>query len=543
MSEETTLQGLARWASDLRLANVPSAVREHAKNQILSTLAAVHSGYASDLGAPIAAAFPPSVSGRARALPGGVATSPVHAAFLMSAWSMVLDYDDVMLGGHTGHSSVLVPLAYADAEGHSGADLLLAQIVANELAARINMVCAVGKTRGQMATHLHLLGSATARAKLEGLSADTFAAALGFALSYPAKALFPAFLGSDAKTLCAAWPIRIGLESVDAVRAGLSAPTDVLDDPRGFFAKNATFPVREFLHGLGERWHTTTNSFKIYPACGYLNSVLDATLTLVRRHRLSAEEIESVEVSGSIFTFGMDAHSAPYLDGPRSPIAALTFSTPYTVAWAILDGDLRPEHFSRRKVEDPRVWELAKRVKVRHDTAQTIAALRGDIPIGAALSRVNRLQAAAFAFALATKGFGRRGRWRKLTDTVRLMVAMAASAGNREPLDFSHITKPLGTRVTIRRRDGQELSEAVTIPIGFAGSGDWREVRELMRKKHLDAAGTVGIDAGRAAEAVDLIAELDNLRHVDVRRLVELSCTAPEPTDTSASTDHSPAFA
>src|SRR5207237_7914279 len=105
------------------------------------------------------------------------------------SWSTVLDFDDVMLGGHTGHSSVLVPLAIGSTGGRSGAELILAQIVANEVAARINMVCAVGSTRSQMATHLHLVGAAAARAKLERLDEDSFTAALGFALSYPAAAL------------------------------------------------------------------------------------------------------------------------------------------------------------------------------------------------------------------------------------------------------------------------------------------------------------------------------------------------------------------
>ena len=82
----------------------------------------------------------------------------------------------------------------------------MAQIVANEIAARINMVCAVGSTRGQMATHLHLIAAAAARARLEGLDETQFAAALAFALSYPGQALYPAFLGSDAKVLCAALP-------------------------------------------------------------------------------------------------------------------------------------------------------------------------------------------------------------------------------------------------------------------------------------------------------------------------------------------------
>src|SRR6185436_11726371 len=192
--KRTALLELASWASALKLAYVPRRVREQAVNQLLSMLAAVYSGYDSDLGAPIERAFASHTSGAARIFPTRVDAPPSHAAMVMASWSMVLDYDDVMLGGHAGHSSVLVPLSMAS--GHSGSMLLLAQIVANEIAARINMVCALGSTRGQMATHLHLIAAAAAKAKLERLDAEEFAAALGFALSYPSQALYPAFLGS-----------------------------------------------------------------------------------------------------------------------------------------------------------------------------------------------------------------------------------------------------------------------------------------------------------------------------------------------------------
>lgn len=519
----TALTRLARWGAALSLDEVPETVRRQAVNQVLSTLGAVYSGFTSDLGPPLAAALAPAAPGAARVIPTGAPATPAHAAFQMAAWSMVLDYDDVMLGGHTGHSSVLVPLAFAAAEGRSGGDLVLAQVVANEIAARINMVCAVGSTRGQMATHLHLLAAAAARAKLAGFDAGRFAAALGFALSYPARALFPAFLGSDAKVMAAAWPLRMGLESVEAVAAGLTAPADVLDDPRGLFATLAAVPVREFLGGLGERWHTATNSFKVYPACGYLAAVLDATLEIVRQHRPAAAEVAAVEVSASIFTYGMDAHSAPYLDGPRSPLAALTFSTPYTVACALVAGELGPEQLTRRWRRDPRVWELAARVRVRHDTRRTLRALTADIPVGAALTRIGRMQAAGFGLALAGKAFGRGGRWRRPLTALRLAAGLAAAAGSRRPLNLENASKPLGARVEVVTGDGRRLSAEVDVPRGFAGAGDWRQSRRLMHHKLVTCATPV-VGAAAAAEAAVLAAELPALPAGGVRRLTDLCC-------------------
>jgi len=490
-SGKSTLGTLAHWAVTLRLEDVPPRVRDAAVDQVLSTLAAMLSGRDSDLGPPLE-----------EMLRGPVGIhDATHDAMLMAAWSMVLDYDDVMLGGHTGHSSVLVPLALS--HGHSGRELLLAQIVANEIAARINMVCAVGTTRGQMATHLHLLSAAAARAKLEGLDEESFAQALAIALSYPAQALFPAFLGSDAKALCAAWPIRMGMEAVDAVRAGLVASADPVDDKRGFFAINAKVPVREFLGGLGTRWHTETNSFKIYPVCGYLCAAVDATLALVREHDVDAGNIAAIDVWASIFTVGMDSHSAPYLAGRR--ISTLTFSTPFVIASAVLAGDFTPEHLKREWIEDPRVWELASRVRSRHDVSMTLAALTADIPIGAALRRVRRWQAAGFGWHLATQAFGRAGRWRHLRESIRLVSGLARVAGETAPLDFTRSTKPLGARVEIRMSDGRVIERTVMIPRGFAGHPE--SSRDLMRLKFVRAASRfMPIE-----QACDLAAEIEQL--------------------------------
>jgi len=520
-----SLRRLARWASELRFSDVPEPVVEAAKSQVFSTLGSVHAGYRSDLGGPIQTAFGGSAGSGAHAMPAGIATSPSHAAFLMAAWGVVLDFDDIMLGGHTGHSTVLVPFAYAQPKSASGIDLLLAQITANEITARVNMTVALGPARGQMAAHVHLLGAAAARARLEKLDVEQFAESLGFALSQPPRAMYPGFLGSDAKALCAAWPVRMGLDSVDAVQAGLRGNAAILEQPRGFIDTFARVSVREFLDGFGERWHTATNSIKLYPACGYLNAALDATLSLVRTHDIAASEVESVQVRASIFTVGMDARSSPYLNGARSLISTLTFSVPYTVACALLDRSLSPEHLTRDRIADPRVWELAGKVRVVHDMNHTIGSVLADIPIGAAIKRAPRL--GTLRLLLGVGGAGLAGKL-LLSDpigTLRLLRALRKAAGTEQGRDFSRATKQLSATVRIRTTRGQAFEETVTIPRGFAGSADQSTLRSLARDKYCTLAAPV-IGRTNAMQAADLIDRLEELEAADVQRLVQLNCVA-----------------
>jgi hypothetical protein len=280
------------------------------------------------------------------------------------------------------------------------------------------------------------------------------------------------------------------------------------------------------LGGLGERWHTETNSYKIYPVCGYLCSALDATLELANEYDLDPREVEAVEVWASLFTIGMDAHSSPYLAGPRSRISTLTFSTPFTVASALIAREFGPDQLKRPWIEDDRVWQLAARVKSRHDVRLSLAALKADIPLGAALRRAQPRQAAAFGWRIAGAAFGRGGRWRRLA-TLKLVAGLAAEAWARRPLDFERSTKPMGARVEIQLADGRRLRREIAIPRGFAGGAAARPnepgVRELMRDKFIASASRV-IGPQRAKEAAGSIEQIESLSADGLERLLDRSC-------------------
>ena len=101
------------WAASLGLGDVPERVRERARLQTESILAAGRAGAAA--AAPMAAVAP---EGRLGEVYTGAAASIAH------------DWDDYLFMGHTGHSSVWVARAFAE-----DADTALrAQIAGNEVA-------------------------------------------------------------------------------------------------------------------------------------------------------------------------------------------------------------------------------------------------------------------------------------------------------------------------------------------------------------------------------------------------------------------------
>ena len=106
---------------------------------------------------------------------------------------------------------------------------------------------------------------------------------------------------------------------------------------------------------------------------------------------------------------------------------------------------------------------------------------------------------------------------------LRILLGLAAAAGERKPLDFRTSTKPIGARVEIRLHGGRVLRAAVDIPRGFAGSG--APLREPMRQKFILAARPV-IGPARTSEAMAGFEHLAMLPAAGVARLVDAACAA-----------------
>jgi 2-methylcitrate dehydratase PrpD len=480
----TLTEQLAGWASRLTLDEIPPRVVECAKSQVLSQLAAARASQEHPLGRRVTEAFGPAWQ------PG----DPKQTAYVLAALTMCLDFDDTMYAGHVSHSTVNVSLAYASALGLDGQALLTAVIAANECAARMTAAATLGQLRGQTAVHTHLAGAVAARSRSEAASVEQWVQAWGIALAMASWPLTRAFMGSDAKVLTASVPVRVGLDACDAAAAGLRGAPDILEHPDGFLARVASVPVPEAVtRGLGERWHTETLSFKVYPGCAYIDAAVDCAVALHRElPSLRPEEVMEIRVHGSIFTVGMELRSAPFVVGPDSSVSALNFSVGYNVATALLTGALTPADFARERLGDQRRWALAAKVRVEHDWALTRRAVLATAPLGEALRQAG----------------DRAADWLRTMGGVQaadLLVNAGAPADS-----FEDAEKAIGARVEVHLTDGRVLAHARDIPLGAAGPQTRRAHAALMRDKFLACGGT--------AETADALAELERLPETEVAR-------------------------
>jgi 2-methylcitrate dehydratase PrpD len=396
-----------------------------------------------------------------------------------AARSVLLDFDDYLFAGHTGHSAVLVSLAAGELLDASGAALLAATVVANEAGGRLGAAMLTGPHNGQMWAYIHNIGGAVAAGRLLGLDATRMRDAIGLALTQPPYPLPATFMGSDGKALTASGPAVEGMRAAFLAAEGLRCEVDVLSDRNGFFARIHPGALAGMFSGFGDAWVTDSLSYKVYPGCAYLDTAADAALTLVGREGITATDVARGTIRAGLLTMGMEEMSGWYRGaGGHLRDINLNFSAAYSVAIALLAGRLTAAEF------DPVWWQpraseiedLAKRIAVVFDGAMTAGMAQ-------------------------THGFDLMG-----------IIGKAADAPVLDGVSFVDYQSRFPATVELELRDGRMVVETVDIPLGGAGRPA-EETRGLVRAK-LEESGA----------PPDLFPALEGLANLgaaaDIRRLL-----------------------
>jgi 2-methylcitrate dehydratase PrpD len=363
---------------------IPARVLDKARAQTVSVLASMHAGARVPAVQVVRRALARRPhAGPCTVIPTGERLSLADAVTVNSAASMALDYDDYLYMGHTGHSAVLGSLAVAEEEGRSSNDVLLAQVVANEVAGRLGASAVLGPQNGQAWSFIHAAAGAVLGARLLGLTRTEAAHAIAIALYQPPFTLWPGFLGGDCKVLTAAAPTVTGIQAAAMAREGMTGALDIVESPgRGFWAQFTYAPLPRMLGGLGERWVTDTLAVKRYPGCAYIDTTMDALFaTLADAGRalgrpVRPDEVRGIEVAASLLTVEMDELSGAHATG-LTPVS-VNFSIPLNVAIAVVAGRLTGREMEPRFLaeNEPLLRTLAGRVTLTHSWEMTADVAR-----------------------------------------------------------------------------------------------------------------------------------------------------------------------
>ncbi len=305
------------------------------------------------------------IAGQSRLLGSNARSSPGPAALANGALSHALDFGDTFDAGPAHPNAALVPALLALCDADPQIDLerfLLAMTLGSDLACRLS--CAPSRPFEEGGWYppplVNLVATAAGCAKLLGLDAEGIVHAMGLAMM---QATFPGEIKYDAASPVRG--IREGFAARGAVEGALLAAdgarsfVDPLGGKEGFFTIYGGGRARPALTtDLGRVFLGDQVSFKPWPACRGTHAYIEAALLL--RPEIEVERIERIEAEiGPVQEMLIRPKSIKA--APRSATDA-RFSIPFTLAAALIDGEVSLATFLPERLGDDAIIDLAGKV-------------------------------------------------------------------------------------------------------------------------------------------------------------------------------------
>ncbi|MCJ2133282.1 MmgE/PrpD family protein [Methylobacterium sp. J-026] len=361
----TVIEVLAAYAASERAHPLPETVLHHAKRALIDWFAALLPGArlppATLLAAALADEFGGAAGGGRAVVYGTGLRAPLRTAALINATaSHIVEFDDIFRDAiyHPGCPVIGAALAAAQTLGADGAALLRAIVVGYEVSTRIGVAVQPSHYRYWHTTGtIGTFGAAAATASLLGLDAGRTAHALATAATM-AAGLQQAFR-SDAmsKPLHAGHAAEAGALAALAAGRGVTGALDVLEGEAGFGAAMSRGAAWDHaVDELGRRYNICAMTFKNHGCCGHAFAAIDAALVL--RPDLDLDAIADITVG--TYRTALDVTDRRAVATPFEG----RFSTPFTVASALVHGSVRLDAFSPERLADPRVQALMRRVEM-----------------------------------------------------------------------------------------------------------------------------------------------------------------------------------
>lgn len=363
------------FVTQTRYKDIPEDVVGLAKGFVLDGLGVILAG-TTERGSKILHTYVRQMGGKQECtiLGTGFRAPAPKAALSNGVSGHAMDYDDTQLStskeavyGLLTHPTTPVlssALAIAEQLMSTGKDFLLAYILGVEAECRI--ADAVNPRHYQAGFHTTAtiggLGATVAVGKLLRLKDDALERALAIAASM-ASGLRENF-GTMTKPLHAGRSAENGVTAAQLAKRGFTSAKGILEAKRGLFnAMAGGFDETKITGRLGHPYFMQDPgiSIKPYPSGSLSHPAQDLILDLVNTHGINAADIESIDV-------GTNSNVPNALIYPM-PTTALEgkFSIPFCMAIGVLERKAGIAQFRDRKVREPKVMEMMKRVTLYVD--------------------------------------------------------------------------------------------------------------------------------------------------------------------------------
>lgn len=367
---ENATRDLARFAAALRYEDIPAEVIAHAKLCLLDGIGVCLQGSALPWTRILQATVEMEGGKPAASLWGtGLKGSVSQAALVNGTAGHAFEMDDMHKESILHPNSLTSPIAlgYAEAEGATGRDMLTAIVAGYEVGTRVGNAATMAlfldgfHPQGTSGTFV----AAAAAGKMRGLDAGQMQNCFGIAGSC-AAGLMAAQEGAMVKRLHAGRAAQSGVLAAELAARGFTGISNILEAGYGgYLSSFSSRPVPEKLTlGLRTTWETLNVGFKMYPTVTSIHSALDSLRILMAQHKLTADDIATVDVSCSHMTH---VHTA-WAYKPAG-ITAAQMNLFYGLAVTALNGKVTVADITETRLADPKILEFITRITAHDDAA------------------------------------------------------------------------------------------------------------------------------------------------------------------------------
>jgi 2-methylcitrate dehydratase PrpD len=384
--QETAAQQLAGFAVALRYDDLPAIAVHRAKQCLIDTVACAVFGQRFPWSVMVLEEVLATGAGGPCRLPGlpGKSLHVPQAALVLGAFAHAFELDNLRKPGagvHGGATVALPALVMAQACGATGRDLVVAIVAGIEVMFRIGAATLhSAETAGFHGPGLTgPFGSAAACASLLKLSPAQTANAFGIAGSMAGGLLAFTKSGSGGmiKRLHLGLAAEAGVVAARLAQRGYEGPLTVLEGKFGLLdafchETDATLLTK----GLGKVWEIERLCIKRYPCHVTSHVPVQMLRGFMEAHGFAGDDVGEIAVEASAKVLSHHSDQNP------ADIMLAQYSVPFNLALAAYHDPRDAEVYDDRTAADPRIRDLARRVRVSADkerkgwSARVIVSLR-----------------------------------------------------------------------------------------------------------------------------------------------------------------------
>jgi len=363
---------LARHAASISAEAIDPAAMLATRHRLLDTIGCAFGGVRHPRAAALVDILRASGGAEEATLIGYSGRLPAaHAALLNAVSARAYDFevmtvviDGASVPSHHSPTTVMTALALAERERATGAELLAALTIGDDIAARMLVAAGLDFEQGWDGAPVFSAIAATAIAgRLLKLSPIQMRDAFGICVDQIAGTVQNIWDGATDFKLPQGLVGRAAILSAELAYRGWTGMGDALLAPYGFYAQYTAGCARPAILSadLGRRFHGESY-FKPHPACMATHCGIEAALELRAPGRLSRQEVLAarsitIEYPASALTSFV---AKPFVIG-RDAHADANFSYQFASINALLRGSIWLDHYDDAMVRSPEIATLLAR--------------------------------------------------------------------------------------------------------------------------------------------------------------------------------------